>query len=203
MTWTHPVDKRDKASTTFSAFYTAQSGSPYSYIYSNPIAEISQSAGTADLIYVPANQGDINLVDIPGGASASAQWSALDNFISNNDYLNSRRGDYAEANKLRTPFENVIDIKITQDFYMDDKKGTRHTLQITFDIFNFTNLLNKNWGRRYFVDDSMFPIIQSTINSDTGAAEFNFVEPGDTFSISQSGPTGSRWIGQFGLRYSF
>ena len=116
----HKFDYSDKASTTFSAFYTAQSGSPYSYIYSNPIAEISQSAGTADLIYVPASQGDINLVDIPGGASASAQWSALDNFISNNDYLNSRRGDYAEANKLRTPFENVIDIKITQDFYLDD-----------------------------------------------------------------------------------
>jgi len=49
------------------------------------------------LIFVPANQGDINLVDIDGGATAAQQWTALNEFIENNDYLSSRRGDYAEA----------------------------------------------------------------------------------------------------------
>ena len=158
------------------------------------------------MIYVPASASEINLVDLTDSdgnvlATAAQQWTALDNFISNDDYLQDRRGDYAEANRVRTPFESVLDLKITQDFYLMSN-GTRHNLQITLDVFNFTNLLNKDWGRRYFAGGNVFPLIQANLD-DNGTPFFNFVDPGDTFSIRQSGINSARWLGQLGVRYSF
>ena len=197
----HKFDYSKYASTSLSLFYTGRSGTPYSYVYNQPISDVSQSAGYNDLIYVPASQSEINLVDIDGGASAAEQWAALDAFISADDYLSSRRGDYVEPNEQRTPFEHVIDFKITQDFYIQSGETT-HNLQVTFDIFNFTNLLNKDWGRRYFVGSNVFPLIQANRN-DNGVVEYNFTDPGTTYNIVQSGTYSARWIGQLGLRYSF
>ena len=199
----HKFDYAENAATTISLFYTAKSGTPYSFVYNSEVSDVSQSAGYNDLIYIPASQSEINLVDIAGGASAAQQWSALDAFIEGNDYLSSRRGDYAEANRIRTPFEGVLDLKLIQDFYVGGKDGgTKHNLQVTFDIFNFTNMLNKDWGRRYFVGGNVFPLIQANRN-DAGELEYNFSDPGATYNIVQSGTYSARWNAQLGLRYSF
>ena len=204
----HTFDYSEDANTELSLFLTAQSGRPYSFVYNNIISEVSQSAGITDLIYVPASASEINLVDVTDAdgniiTSAGEQWNALDAFISDNDYLSERRGDYAEANSVRTPFETILDLKITQNFFPLLPNGTRHHVQITLDIFNFTNLLNKDWGRRYFAGGNVFPLIQSDLNSDTGQPEFTFSDPGDTFTIVQAGINSARWIGQLGVRYSF
>jgi len=201
----HRFDYSDFANTSVSLFFTAKSGSPYSFVYnSEATSDVSQSAGYNDLIYVPNSQSEINLVDIDGGATAAQQWSALDAFISGNDYLNSRRGDYAEANEVRTPFESVLDLKIIQDFYFGGKNGgKRQNIQVTFDVFNFTNMLNKNWGRRYFVGGNTFSLLQANRNDD-GVLEYNFTAPNrDPFNIVQSGTYSARWNAQLGLRYSF
>ena len=189
--------------TTFSLFYTGRDGSPYTFIYNNNISDLAQTLDIDDPIYVPASQSEINLVDIDGGATAAQQWQALDAFISGNDYLSDRRGDYVEQNRIRTPFENVLDLKIVQDFYIMSG-GTRHNLQVSLDIFNFTNMLNKDWGRRYFVSGNRFPLIQSQLVD--GTPEFTFTginDIEDTYNIVQSGTYSARWNAQFGLRYSF
>ena len=64
-------------------------------------------------------------------------------------------------------------------------------------------MLNKDWGRRYFVGSNRFPLIQSQLNETTGVPEFTFTDPGDTYSIIQSGTYSARWNAQFGVRYSF
>jgi len=62
---THRFDYSDFLNTSVSLFFTAKSGSPYSFVYnSEATSDLSQSAGNEDLIFVPANQGDINLVMI-------------------------------------------------------------------------------------------------------------------------------------------
>ncbi|MEM6321353.1 MAG: TonB-dependent receptor [Bacteroidota bacterium] len=201
----HRFDYSDFANTSISLFFTGQSGSPYSFVYNNEAtSDVSISADYNDLIYVPANQSEINLVDIDGGPSAAQQWAALDQFINDNDYLSSRRGDYAEPNEVRTPFEAVLDLKLIQDIYFGGKNGgKRQNIQLTFDIFNFTNLLNKNWGRRYFVGGNTFSLIQASRN-DAGEVEYNFTAPnGNTFNLVQSGTYSARWNAQLGVRYSF
>ena len=195
--YTHKFSYSDNASTSISLFYTAKSGSPFSFVYNNPISDISNSVGYSDLLYVPASAGEINLVDQDGGATAAQQWSALDAFIENDSYLSSRRGDYAEANASRTPFEHVLDLKLAQDIMV-----AGHKFQITLDIFNFTNMLNKNWGRRYFAGGGIFPLIQAN-RVDASTVDYNFTDPGDPYAIVQSGIYSARWNAQLGLRYSF
>lgn len=192
--------------TGISLFYTGRDGSPYSYIYAQNISEVSQNLDYNDLLYVPATSSDITLIDRTDGdgnviATAAQQWTAFDNFISNDDYLSERRGDYAERNQVRTPFEHVIDLKVTQDFFIN-QGGQRHTLQLSFDIFNFTNFLNKDWGRRYFNSSNNFPLL-TPVFGDDGLEGFQFNDPGDPYSVVQSGTYSARWVAQFGARYSF
>ncbi len=197
--WSQKLNYSDVTNTTISLFYTAKSGQPYSFVYnSSATSDISQSAGYNDLIYVPASQSDINLTD-------ASQWAALDAFISSNDYLNERRGDYAEPNRVRTPFEGVLDLKLIQDFYFGGNNGgKRQNIQLTLDVFNFTNLLNKNWGRRYFVGGNTFSLIQANRNDD-GVLEYAFTAPpnGNPYNIVQAGTYSSRWNAQLGIRYNF
>jgi len=194
----HKFNYSDNASTTVSIFYTGKSGTPFSYTYNNLISDLSNSAGYADLVYVPSSQSEINLIDIEGGATADQQWASLDAFINADDYLSSRRGDYAEPNQSRSPFEHVVDLKLIQDINVAGQN-----FQITFDIFNFTNLLSKNWGRRYLVGDFEFPLIQAQRNGETNAAEFQYRDVDDPWAIIQSGTYSSRWNGQLGLRWNF
>lgn len=202
----YKFDYSKNASTTISIFHTAKSGTPFTYVYSNTISDLSTDLDINDMIYVPASANDINLVDVVEDgvvvSSAADQWAALDNFINNDEYLSSRRGDYVEPNRIRSPFENVMDLKIMQDFAVYSKDGVKHNLQITFDIFNFTNLLNKNWGRRYAVPDNRFSLIEAQRN-DSGELEYNFSDPGNVYDIVQTGTYSARWIGQIGLRYIF
>lgn len=199
----YKADYANVLATTISIFYTGRSGSPYSYVYANTISDVSQSLSISDLVYVPASQSEINLVDIDGGLTAAAQWDQLDAFIRADDYLSSRRGDFVEQNKARTPFEHVIDLKIAQDFYVRTKDGMKHNLQVSLDIFNFTNMLNNDWGRRYFVGENTFPLIGSQRDPDTNELQFTFTDPGTTYSVVQSGTYSARWNAQFGVRYSF
>ena len=64
-------------------------------------------------------------------------------------------------------------------------------------------MINKNWGRRYFVGGNTFSLIQANRNDD-GVLEYNFTAPNrDPFNIVQSGTYSARWNAQLGLRYSF
>lgn len=129
--------------------------SPFSYVYTG--ADLNgDGAFSNDLIYVPRSINEINLVPLTVGTvttSPEDQWKNLDAFIENDPYLKTRRrGQYTERNGAITPWENQIDVRITQDFgkNIGNKK---HGLQLTVDIFNFFNLLNNEWGRQYFVNN--------------------------------------------------
>jgi hypothetical protein len=56
--------------------------------------------------------------------------------------LNESRGQILERNSCREPWRNIIDVSIRQS--LPGFQGHRLALQL--DIFNFTNLLNKEWG---------------------------------------------------------
>ena len=86
-----------------------------------------------------------------------------------------------------------------------DKK---HTLQISFDIFNFTNMLNKDWGRRYFSNFGAIELMDfEGFQADNTTPEFTFnvdrTQLTDYTTINDSGVNGSRWSMQIGVRYSF
>lgn len=181
--------------TTIALFYNGQSGRPYSFIYLDNIQQ--DDSGWADLIYVPNSQDEITLV----GDDPDAQWEALDAFISDNEYLDSRRGDYVERNGHRGPFESVFDLKVVQDFTFATN-GKENTIQVSLDILNFGNLLNPRWGNDYFFsNDQTTGVISFEGLDDDGQPTFEFLDPdGDLYSLSDFN---SRWRMQLGVRYIF
>lgn len=193
-------------STTIGLFYEGQSGTPFSYTYSAGVT--GEDSRERTLIFVPEVQTDIVLLDITNGPTAAEQWEALDAFIENDDYLKTRRGKYAEKNMGRTPFSNIIDLKVTQEvFIMSGNR--RHSLQFSLDIFNFTNFLNKDWGKRYNVPNGDGTSVQllnfSNFSGNTPRFTYNSMAKNkeDLLTKDDAGFISSRWQMQFGLRYSF
>ena len=188
--------------TGISLFYQGQSGLPFTYLYSGDLNGDGNFGN--DLIYVPRDQSEINLVPITDRSgnvlfTPDEQWQALDDFISGDGYLNDRRGQYAERNGARMPWTHQFDLRLFQDFYIE-AGDNRHTFQITFDIFNVGNLLNRDWGRQYFVSNSANEVIRYEGRNADGFPTFTFNPRTNAYNISQFD---SRWQGQIGLRYIF
>ena len=88
-------------------------------------------------------------------------------------------------------------MRISQDFYItgNDK---RHTLQVTFDMFNLTNLINRDWGRQYTVTNQAYNVLTVAPSSNPNKG-YNYTPGQVPWSMSFA----SRFQGQLGLRYSF
>jgi hypothetical protein len=192
-------------SSQVSLFYNGQSGQPLSYIYNG---DMNNDGTTNDMIYIPATQADINLVTIPATATKPAvtpdeQWAALDAFINGNKYLKSHRGQYAERNAARSPFQNQFDFRFMQEFKIKVGNETNR-LQLSFDILNVGNMLNKKWGHSIYDSNQQFSLInykgQTTVTTPTFTYDGSGQTNGHPYLISDFS---SRWRGQIGLRYIF
>ncbi len=184
--------------TSIALFYEGNSGKPFTYVVNGDLNNDTQLGN--DLVYVPRDPGEIKFVDRRSGSTvlATAAQQAIDfeAFINNDKYLSKRRGDYTERNGRNTPWEHVIDARISQDFYITTG-GRKHDVQIVFDIFNLTNLINKDWGRRYSVSNQAYNLLQTVTVS--GVKGYNFVANQKPWGVD----FGSRWQGQIGFRYTF
>ncbi len=202
----------ENVKSTLALFYTGSQGEPFSYSYNEGRDLLNDDSRDNALIYVPANQDEIvfaNLTDSDGNiiATPEQQWAALDTFISNDEYLNSRRGDYAQRNASRGPWSHIVDLKFLQDFSINWGE-TKHTIQLSADIFNFTNFLNEDWGKLRFVRSSVSPLTTistgdtPTFNLNTGTVNLDGT-PNNIQELDDSGIQSSRWQMQLGIRYIF
>ena len=193
----------DNIKTTFGLFYQGINGNAFTYTYQEGKDVLNDDSSDNAVIYVPLNAADIRLKEGANGLTAAQQWDALDSFIESNDYLKSRRGKYAEINADRAPWSHVVDLKVLQDFSIKFGKKT-HTLQASFDIFNFTNLINKNWGVQKFAPNfGEIAILRTESNGVAPVYSFNPAVVEKMFTIDDSGIESSRWQMQIGLRYTF
>jgi outer membrane receptor for ferrienterochelin and colicin len=188
--------KDGKYNTSISLFYEGQSGDPYSYVYNNGDArninnETGSTSRNRSLIWIPANSSEINLVD-------ASQWEALDKFIEDDEYLSENRGQYAEKNGSRSPFVSQIDLKILQDLGFKN-----HKLQLSFDVFNVANLINKDWGVVYSNPFDYRLINFEGYDTDGTTPTFSFTEGdlgNERFNINDRL---SRFRARVGIRYIF
>lgn len=193
----------DNVKTTIGLFYEGINGNSFTYTYQEGADVLNDDSSDNAVIYVPLNASDIRLREGANGLTAAQQWAALDAFIEGNKYLRSRRGEYAEINADRAPWSHVVDLKVLQDFSI--KVGNkRHALQASFDIFNFTNLINKEWGVRKFAPNfGEIPLLRTESNGVAPVYSFNPAVVDNLFTIDDTGIESSRWQMQIGLRYSF
>jgi hypothetical protein len=201
--------------TTVSLFYNGQSGVPFSWVYFNtvdPTGDDLGSNGNNDLIYIPTAQEVSNMkFDVISQAATgytrteAQQREDLERLISNDKYLSKHRGEAAEKYAARTPFEHVFDFKLVQVIPIIKQ----HKLEVTFDILNVGNLLNKEWGRTYFINNNVAtPLTFRKWDAATNTPVFQYdrrrVVNGDGEETPYVINTfTARWRGQIGLRYSF
>ena len=194
----------DNIKTTFGMFYEGSQSSPYSFTYREGRDLFNDDSRDNALMYIPANSSEITFSG--DDAEQAAQWTRLNTFIENHDYLRENRGGYAERNASQGPWSHIVDLKLIQDFSFN-VGSKKHTFQVTADIFNFTNLINKEWGKKKFIRSNVSPLqtvstgatpifsVNDGVINDDGTAN---IEELDDFGIQSS-----RWQAQLGLRYSF
>ena len=202
----------ENTKTRIGLFYEGAEGTPFSFVIggrNNLINDTGESF--VALPFIPSSFEDSNLVDATdrqGNVTATAeeQYAAFDAFISDNDYLNSRRGQFAERNGARSRWSHIVDLKFEQEFSLNIN-NKKHSLAITADIFNFTNLINKDWGIRYFASgfDTATLLNFQGFADDNTTPEFTFNSRVDDAidNVDDAGLRSSRWQMQFGVRYSF
>lgn len=181
--------------------FSGAGGNRYSFLYSGDVN--GDGAGGNDLIYIPANQGDIVLVDCPSGCGANVtadqQWDALNAFIEQDKYLSSHRGEIAERSGAVNPWYNNVDLRILQDVGFGGI--TRHNFQFSLDILNLGNLISSDWGVRKVASSAATSPLTLVGFDGAGAPQFNFTGPAETFIDDPS--VFSRWRAQLGVRYFF
>jgi hypothetical protein len=207
-----------KLATTVTLFYNGQSGTPYSYVYSRSLIYDQNGANgeSTDLIYVPRDEADwarFAEAYTSGGVtySVAQQWTALDKFISEDRHLSSKRGEFADRNGAVLPWSHVVDLKVQQDFVLG-KGNYKHTFSVIFDMFNFTNFLNRTWGRVYvtpgvdafsLISMEGYRVTGSTLTPRLTYRNINNAPAADILDVRGSNYLSTRWRGQLTLRYSF
>ncbi len=136
-TWTIPFEYKGLArNTNISLFYTGYSATGNSFCYTN---DMNGDGIANDLIYIPTAD------ETPGYFKSQEDAVAFESFVNQDKYLNSHRGQYAEAYAARAPWIHQFDLRLMEEFEFKVGK-TKHAIQLSFDIMNFGNLLNSSWG---------------------------------------------------------
>ena len=195
--------------TSISFFYEGGSAGRFSYVYSTNI--VRDGAGSNNLIYVPKDPTEITFVPktVNGNVwTAQSQSDWFFNYINQDKYLSTRKGQYAERNGAVSPWTNKIDVKFQQDFFVN-VAGKRNTIQLSLDILNFGNLISKYWGISPFYNQGNILIMtnNTSVNANGAVAPTFTLNPYNntilqkTFSDNVSYT--STYSMQFGIRYIF
>jgi hypothetical protein len=71
------------------------------------------------------------------------QGAAFDKFISQDDYMSGRRGQYAERYRCFSSMERKWDVKFMQDYNFKVSGDKTNTIQFSVDVLNIG--FNSDW----------------------------------------------------------
>jgi hypothetical protein len=161
-------------STDITLGYQGVSGSPHDYIYGTPRGDLNADGVQGnDLIYVPKDASDQNEIrfsqinNIGDTLTVANQAAFLNQLIEGNECLRNSRGKIMTRNSCRLPWSNNFDLTIRQNIPL---VSSAQRVSVQLDIFNFGNLLNKDWGQRKgspFTGNSNVPLLGHTGMSST------------------------------------
>jgi hypothetical protein len=144
------------------------------------------------LLYIPDGPNDPNVVYGPGmdqaDQAAFLDWANKKGF---------KGGSFVPRNSNRSASSSRVDLRVDQEFplFFDDLKG-----RVFLKIYNFTNMLNDDWGRQY--DSSFFSrnVVDVTSLTPTGQYEYDNFEAG---GISDLQTFSSLWEMRLGVEVNF
>ncbi|WP_353216375.1 TonB-dependent receptor [Sandarakinorhabdus sp.] len=188
-------------------FANSQSGQRFSYTFADQASGNNRSAvfgvpGTNNryLLYVPnvsSITADTRVVYAPGFDFAGFQ-----NFVQNSE-LNRFQGGIAPKNIGKTPRYNRIDLALRQEvpFVFGGK------IELSADIENFLNLVNKDWGVIRQVAFPGYGTVANVTCATVACTQYQFANRSNTgvFLPPTEGVNlnGSLWAIRFGARVKF
>lgn len=198
--------------TTIAVTYNGSNGGRYSLTMNESADYNNDNWRGNNLLYIPtdAELAQMNFVDrgTPGSAnfvSADESRQKFAEWINGNSYAKNHRGQFAERNSCLTPWEHEVNVHFEENIFLPKKFGK---LQVTLDIINFANLLNRKWGASYGNVYNLSPLgvtklekVLDGAGNDTGNKNAAFYY--NTNSSPYPSDIFSRWHMQVGLRYTF
>ena len=193
ISYTSPMYARMQ--TTVSLSYEGGSGQRFSYTMSESADFNGDGNNGNSLLYVPT-QEEIGQMSWTSPSEAAE----FEQFIRNDKYLNSHRGQWTERYAGIGKFENHFNLHVAQDFFYDRKHGRK--IQVVVDFLNISNLFNREWGIYYAPE---YNLQMLTVNRVTDDGDGNYTP---TYSFGTPGELTlddfySRWRCQLGLRLTF
>ncbi len=147
--------KKLGGATEFSLGYIGSESNRYSYSIGGDMN--GDGARDNDLLFIPSNATDLKYRELKvdyfdaAGVKKTAVFSpdqqatAFETYIKQDEYLSTRRGQYAVRNEAIFPWLHRFDFTVMQEFGVL-VGGKRNAIQIRADILNVSNLLNDSWG---------------------------------------------------------
>ena len=184
---------RKQWETTVGLIYQGRSGSPYVIeVYGDMNGDGANGNDSKDIYPL------ITKVLGPGfngTLTEDQQRSLMKQWVGDDSYMRDHRGEYFKRYADNLAFEHHFDVHLAQK-YSFKVGGQLNSLELSFDIINLGNLLNKDWGHTY---GDGFGRYFSPFNYE-GNGVFKF----DGTHVARNYDTYySRWRGQLGLRYTF
>lgn len=208
--------------TTISIFYQGANQGRLSYTVgtytvNKKTFDLNGDGNAADLMYIPANDDEINFVHITktdddGNIiivnTADEQRAAYWKFVEQDEYLSDHKGSYAERYGALLPWRNRFDVRILQDIFTTCGNDRKHTLQISLDLLNIGNMINSDWGiaQTQILGSYDFTLLKFAGVNEAGEPTYTLNKSGKSFPTSTFKnvlSTTSTWGAQVGLRYTF
>lgn len=188
MSWSKALFGDSK--TSIGLYYNHEAGRPYSTTFS---ADVNGDAESNDLFYVPVSADEVIV--------RNGTWDQLNAYIEADEGLKNARGSIVNRNASRAPWRHDLDLSLAQELPIASTK-----IELTFDILNFSNLLDKDAGiKKYAAFSEISPVNFTGIDAATGKPIYSLnaviTNPAVTkFAIDD---LRSRWQAKLGVRWRF
>jgi hypothetical protein len=197
------IEYANHFATTIGVVYTGAHQGRFSYTYGN---DFNGDGIAADLLYLPTNSSELKFANIVQSGNvvftAAQQREAFDKYVADNG-LEEFRGGYVPRNEFLSPWLNRFDVRILQDIFTNIG-ARRNTLQASFDIVNFGNLVNRDWGIQENLNGGQNLLSRSGAVSAAPNVTMNRVSGNlATSPFQNASGFGTTWSMQFGIRYIF
>jgi hypothetical protein len=174
-----------------SAFYSGQTGQPYSLVFNGDANGDTTSFN--DIAFIPASADQVVVTH--------GTWDQLNAYLSADSAAKNNRGKVPNRNTGTAPWTNELDAR-----YQVTVPFGRTRVDLSFSVLNFLNLLNNTWGVHYFPNfNSPQTLGWGGLDPATGKPTINIANitsPGFQGTYSRD-DLRSRWQAQWEARFRF
>jgi hypothetical protein len=178
---------------TASAYYSGQSGRPWSANYGTDYNGDVRT--TNDLLYIPARADEVTFTN--------GTFNDLMTFVNAEPCLADYIGQTHERNACRAPWINTFDMRLNVGLPFKRVKA-----EITWDLLNLINLMDRNAGLLEYANFNDLLVVRHSVNSN-GSINYNLANlfPNGVLQTPEEQFTRndlqSRWQMQLGARIRF